>query len=120
MSRKTIDPGIWKWSERPRVLIEDPDLDSGLALAWALRRAGYAVAICRGPEPDEYCPLVGPGECTLVVGADVVVSGVGPEIEEAVRLRHPGTAVVPPQSPDTIVAAVEAALAERNALNHGH
>jgi hypothetical protein len=115
MSKKRIDPGPWQWPGRPRVLIEDPDLDAGLAAAWALRKAGYTVAICRGPEPDEYCPLVGPGDCTLVVGADVVVSGVGPEIEAAVRRRHPGTAVVSPQSPETIVAAVEAALAGREA-----
>ena len=81
MRKKRIEPGIWQWPDRPRVLIEDPDLESGLTTAQALRRAGYTVAICRGPEPDEYCPLVGPFDCALVAGADIVVSGVGPEIE---------------------------------------
>jgi hypothetical protein len=111
MSKKRIDPGAWQWPGRPRVLIEDPDLESGLSTAWALRQAGYTVAICRGPEPDEYCPLVGSDDCALVVGADVVISGVGPEIEEAVRRRHPGKAVVAPERPETIVAAVQRALA---------
>jgi hypothetical protein len=116
MAKKRIDPGPWAWQEGPRVLIEDNDLDAGLAKAWVLRQAGYTVAICRGPEPDEYCPLVGSDDCALVVGADVVVCGAGPEIEEAVRRRHPGKAVVAPEQPDLIVAAVEAALASVPAL----
>jgi hypothetical protein len=111
MKRKRIEPGPWKWQGGPRVLIEDPDLDSGLATAWALRQAGYTVAICRGPEPDEFCPLVGADDCALVVGAEVIVCGLGPEVEEAVRRRHPGKAIVPPGPPETIVAAVETALA---------
>ena len=68
MRRSRIDPGPWRWQGGPRVLIEDPDLDSGLTTAWALRQAGYTVAICRGPEPDEFCPLVGADDCALVVG----------------------------------------------------
>ncbi len=112
MRRKRIEPGIWHWPGRPRVLIEDPDLESSLASAWALRRAGYTVAICRGPEPDEYCPLVGPHDCALVAGADLIVSGVGQEITEAVRRRHPGKPVLQPSAPETLVAAVDAALGE--------
>ena len=111
MRKKRIDPGIWQWPERPRVLIEDPDLESGLAAASALRQAGYTVAICRGPEPDEYCPLVGADDCALVIGADVVISGVGPEVEQAVRARHPGKPVLSPSAPETLVAAVGEALA---------
>jgi hypothetical protein len=110
--RKRIQPGIWQWPSGPRVLIEDPDLESGLETAWALRQAGYTVAICRGPEPDEYCPLVGADDCGLVTGADVIVSGVGPEVEEAVRRRHPGKPVLAPASPDELVTAVAAALAK--------
>jgi hypothetical protein len=110
--RKRIEPGIWQWPGRPRVLIEDPDLESSLASAWALRRAGYTVAICRGPEPDEYCPLVGPDDCGLVAEADVVVAGLGPEIEAAVRRRHPGKPVVQPSAPNELVAAVRAALGD--------
>jgi hypothetical protein len=110
MRKKRLVPGLWNWPGRPRILIENPDLESGLAAAWALRRAGYTVAICRGPEPDEYCPLVGADDCALVIGADVVVAGVGPEIEEAVERRHPGTLVVAPDTPEALVAAVDAAL----------
>ncbi len=114
MRKKRLDPGLWKWSG-PRVLIEDADLESGLATAWALRDAGYAVAICRGPEPDEFCPLVGPHDCALVVGADVVVSGLGPEIDGAVRRRHPGKLVVAPGTPAGVVAAVGEALSPARA-----
>ena len=110
MRKKRIEPGIWHWPGRPRVLIEDPDLESSLASAWALRQAGYTVAICRGPEPDEYCPLLGPHDCALVAGADVVVAGVGPEIEAAVRKRHPSKPVVSLSSPDELVTGVRAAL----------
>jgi hypothetical protein len=110
MRKQRIEPGLWQWPGRPRVLIEDPDLESGLKSAWALRQAGYTVAICRGPEPDEYCPLVGPDDCALVVGADVVVSGVGPEIEEAVKRRHPDKPVLAPVEPEQLVAAVERAF----------
>jgi hypothetical protein len=108
-----METGPWPWPERPRVLVEDPDLDQGLATAWTLRQAGYTVAICRGPEPDEYCPLVGADDCALVIGADVIVCGIGPEIEEAVRKRHPDKPVVAPERAGDIVAAVEQALAHR-------
>lgn len=111
MRKRRLEPGLWDWPGRPRVLVEDPDLESGLAAAWALRQAGYTVAICRGPEPDEYCPLVGTDDCVLVLGADVVVSGVGPDVEEAVRRRHPGKPVVAPDTPDALVSAVREALA---------
>jgi hypothetical protein len=66
--------------------------------------------ICRGPEPDEYCPLVGSYDCALIAGADVVVSGLGDEIEEAVRRRHPSIPVVQPAEPETLVASVEQAI----------
>jgi hypothetical protein len=115
MRKKRIEPGVWHWPGRPRVLIEDPDLESSLASAWALRRAGYTVAICRGPEPDEYCPLVGPHDCALVTGADVVIAGLGPEIDAAVRERHPDKPVVQPAPPDQLVSAVRDALASKAA-----
>ncbi len=112
MRRKRMEPGLWQWPGRPRILIEDPDLEAGLATAWALRRAGYTVAICRGPEPDAYCPLVGTDDCALVVGADVIVSGVGPEVEEAVRRRHPGKPVIQPAAPTELVQAVDRVCAK--------
>jgi hypothetical protein len=107
MRRKRMEPGLWQWPGRPRILIEDPDLEAGLATAWALRRAGYTVAICRGPEPDSYCPLVGTDDCALVVGADVIISGVGREVEDAVRRRHPGKPVVQPAPPAELVETVD-------------
>lgn len=112
MTKKRVDTGPWRWPGK-RVLVEDQDLERGLATAWALRRAGYSVAICRGPDPDEYCPLVGSEDCALVVGADAVVAGIGPEIEEAVRRRHPSTPVIAPGSPETVVEAVAAAIGGR-------
>jgi hypothetical protein len=110
MQKKRIDPGIWRFNDRPRALIEDADFGSALATASVLRRAGYAVAICRGPEPDEYCPLVGAHDCELVAGADVVVCSLGEEIEEAVQRRHPSTPVVTSVDPETAVAAVGQAI----------
>jgi hypothetical protein len=112
MRKKRVEPGVWQWPGRPRVLIEDPDLESSLSAAWAVRQAGYTVAICRGPEPDEYCPLVGADDCALVAGADVIVSGVGPEIEAAVRQRHPGKPVLQRSPPADLVAAIRAALGD--------
>jgi hypothetical protein len=112
MQKKRIDPGFWRFDDRPRALIEDADLGSALATASALRRAGYAVAICRGPEPDEYCPLVGAYDCALVAGADVVVSSLGEEIEEAVQRRHPSTPLVTSVDPETVVAAVGRAIGD--------
>ena len=110
MRKKRIDPGVWRVSDRPRALIEDADFGFALSTATTLRRAGYAVAICRGPEPDEYCPLVGAHECALVAGADVVVSGLGDEIEAAVRRRHPSIPVVQPADSETLVASVKQAI----------
>lgn len=112
MAKKTISLSPWPWPDRPRVLIESPDPEASLAAA-ALRQAGYAVAICHGPTRNERCPLVGSDDCALVIGADVVVSGVGPEVEEAVRRRHPGTPLVASADPDALVAAVGEALGGR-------
>jgi hypothetical protein len=94
-----LHPGEWQESTgRPRVLIENPDGADLWAHAEILREAGYDVALCHGPskpteresrrrrlrydnpgEPqhDEkrtLCPLVVEGRCSLVEGADLVVS----------------------------------------------
>ena len=84
----------------PRVLIEHPDPDAGLELAGALRAAGYAVAICRGPSSTARCPLHKLEPCVVVEGADVVVTALdferdeGRNVLEGLRLRYPATPLV--------------------------
>jgi len=102
-------------------LIENPDRADLWAHADLLRRAGYDVAICGGPvaeiaparwyrrlvsataEPTErqkrvLCPLVTAGRCSLVEGADVVVSTTqmtaGREILAALSARTSPVLVV--------------------------
>ncbi len=132
-------PQPWPWVGQPRVLIEHPDESAGLALASILRQAGYAVAVCPGPDESEHCPLTGPEGCAVAHGADVVVSSLGLERPEAVevlqalRSRRPGTPlivevpsgdgvdwqdqlegcdlIVSPVVPEELVAHVRAALA---------
>ena len=95
-----LSPQPWPWVGQPRVLIEHPDESAGLALASILRRAGYAVAVCPGPEQSEHCPLTGPEGCAVAHGADVVVSSLGlerleaREVLQALRLRRPETPLV--------------------------
>jgi len=102
-------PQPWPWVGQPRVLIEHPDESAGLALASILRRSGFAVAVCPGPEHAEHCPLTGPEGCAVAHGADLVVSSLGVdrpearEVLEALRARRPGTPLiveVPPGSED--------------------
>ena len=72
-----IDPGEWEERRgRDRVLVENPDRSQLWAYAETLREAGYEVATCAGEHPDGHdrCPLLERGRCTLVDGADVVVS----------------------------------------------
>ena len=135
-----LSPQPWPWVGQPRVLIEHPDESAGLALASILRQAGYAVAVCPGPEHSEHCPLTGPDGCAVAHGADVVVSSLGlerPEAREvlqALRMRRPGTPlivevppgdkaewqdllagcdlIVSPVVPEELVACVRAALAK--------
>ena len=78
MARRTakLNPQPWPWPG-PRVLIERQDDEETLALASALRRAGYAVAICPGPHAPDRCPLAGADGCATAHGADVVVSCLG-------------------------------------------
>ena len=141
-SRATrLSPEPWPWVGQQRVLVEHPDESEGLALASILRQAGYAVAVCPGPERSEHCPLTGPEGCAVAHGADVVVSSLGvgrPEAMEvlhALRMRRPGTPLIvevpagampewqdqlegcdlieSPVVPEELVARVRAALALR-------
>src|SRR5947209_7793734 len=66
-----------EWPERrggTRVLVENPHEDYRYEHAQVLRAAGYEVATCSGPTDSHGCPLVENGRCSLVDGADVVVS----------------------------------------------
>lgn len=135
-----VSPQPWPWVGQPRVLIEHRDESAGLELASVLRRAGYAVAVCPGPERAQDCPLAGPEGCAVAHGADVIVSSLGidrPETREvlrALRLRLPGTPLIveapagekaewqdvlegcdlltSPVVPEQLVASVQAALAK--------
>jgi len=135
-----LSPQPWPWVGQRRVLIEHPDESAGLAFASILRQAGFAVAVCPGPEQSERCPLTGPEGCAVVQGADVVVSSLGLERPEArevlqtVRMRRPATPlivevpegdqpgwqnllegcdlIVSPVVPERLVACVRAALAK--------
>jgi hypothetical protein len=73
-----FEPGRWGTpSGKPRVVVENPDRSQLWGYAEALRSAGYEVATCAGPEADGRrlsCPLVETGHCSLVDGADLVVS----------------------------------------------
>jgi DNA-binding response OmpR family regulator len=137
---RRLSPQPWPWVGHPRVLIEHADESVGLELASILRGAGYAVAVCPGPEREEHCPLTGPEGCAVAHGADLVVSSLGlsrPEAREvltALRERCPATPILvvaspgesdaswpdlpaectligSPVVPDELVASVRAALA---------
>ena len=77
--RRAWEAGTWGdrvgWA---RVLVEDSDGAEREACEHALRKAGYDVASCGGPEVmgHRYCPLVQTGECALVDGADVVYNNL--------------------------------------------
>jgi hypothetical protein len=105
MPSRKLSPQPWPWP-RPRVLIEHPDEAAGMALASSLRQAGYAVAVCPGPEYPERCPLTGPEGCAAAHGADVIVSGLGLEQPaaraalQALRMRCPVTPLIVEVTPD--------------------
>lgn len=81
--------------ERPRtrVLLEcaehgDPDVVAGV-----LRRAGYEVTVCHGPDARHDCDLLQTGGCHDIDAADVVVNllstRVGDEIAATVAAVEP-------------------------------
>lgn len=96
----TIDLQPWPFAGRPRVLVEHPDPDTCLELVAELRRRGYAVALCSGPEADARCPLHDLESCAAVEGADVVVTALGFGREDAravlrgLRTRYEGKPLV--------------------------
>jgi hypothetical protein len=60
--------------EAPRVVVESRDLAERWAIESILRRAGFEVVSCSGPEqlPSGRCPLVAGEGCPAVVEADAV------------------------------------------------
>lgn len=108
--QRKLSPHPWRWPQRPRVLLENPDGDAGLVAAAALRRAGYAVAICPGPveegRPPGRCPLVAHEGCALADGADVIVTSLGLDYAEnqdvvrALRAHYPETPLVVEAPPE--------------------
>jgi CheY-like chemotaxis protein len=97
-----INPQPWPWNH-PRVLVEHPDEEAGLAIASGLRFAGYSVAVCPGPRGHARCPLTGPGGCAAAHAADLVVGSLGYERDTAQEVLHELRA----QYPDTpLVVAV--------------
>jgi DNA-binding NarL/FixJ family response regulator len=128
------------------VLIEHPDEAAGLAIASGLRFAGYAVAVCPGPQGHGQCPLTGPAGCAPAHDADLVVCSLGYEREVArevlreLHTRYPATPLlveVPsemdaelrellngchplpaPATPEQIVAAVQSLSG--HAAEEGH
>jgi CheY-like chemotaxis protein len=113
----TIDPGPWRFSQHPRVLIEHDDPEAGLDLAVALRAAGYAVAICSGPDaaadPATRCPLHQLEPCAVVAGADVVVTALDLDHDEAREVVHGLRTRYP-----SIPLVVEVSIADAPALEN--
>jgi hypothetical protein len=79
---EVLRPQAWDWPG-PRVLLEEPNREEAAERVDALRRAGYAVAVCPGPSAKDRCPLAGDEGCAAAHGADVVVSSLGLETVEA-------------------------------------
>jgi DNA-binding NarL/FixJ family response regulator len=96
---KALGPQPWDWS-RPRVLLEFPDRPDNRARIDALRRAGFAIAVCSGPTAQGHCPLAGDEGCAAAHDADIVVSSLGLETAEgrepleALRTRLPHVPVL--------------------------
>jgi hypothetical protein len=85
---RRLSPQPWPWRGARRVLVEHPDREAGLALASALRGAGYAVAVCPGPESPDPCPLAGDEGCAAAHDADAVFFSLGlgsPAAREVLR-----------------------------------
>jgi len=85
--------------DRPvtRVLLECAEHDDPAVIAGVLRRAGYEVTVCTGPEHHR-CDLLARGSCDRVDDAEVVVNllstRAGDEIAATVATARAGRGVV--------------------------
>lgn len=97
-------------SNRPRLLIEDPDPALRVADFQRFTEAGLDVALCSGPDQEERCRLVELGECPMAAAADVILMGQDlggsrEEIAAALHRHHPDVPViakVPRQGTDDV------------------
>lgn len=104
--RRTCSAGDWQRNGRRRVLIEAPE-----AWSWAprLEEAGYEVALCCGPEPRQWCPLLVDGLCPTSAEAHVILSDLpANQLYARATLRQPEsptpTVVPPPATLDDLLA----------------
>jgi hypothetical protein len=100
---------------RRRILIECADAENGLTTARALHDAGYAVATCPGPKPEEPCPELTGHVCGLAANAGAIVSDLtgnsdGGRVVSCLRARYPETPVLVGVEPRNAVGAVTNAL----------
>jgi hypothetical protein len=87
---------------RPHVVIEDAELPAARLSARSLRRAGFDVTLCGGPEllSRRRCPLEEGTTCPAIADADVVVASLGQDtlrqttVVAELRRRYPGTPLV--------------------------
>lgn len=79
---------------RPRVLIEDDRPALAISDFSRFQQAGFDVAFCSGPGPDEAaCPLLNTppavaGPCPALSGADVVLHGLDARLDVAGSIRR--------------------------------
>jgi CheY-like chemotaxis protein len=101
--QRTWDAGAWpERTDRPRVLVEDPDGAVLDVSRRALERQGFDVQVCTGPQGmgRRTCPLLHGEGCRLAAGADVVYTAlagsgsVGVDVVRTLHGRYPRTPVV--------------------------
>lgn len=81
---------------RPRVLVEDANPALAISDFSAFQQAGFDVAWCSGAGTANGCPLLRGGECEVLAGADVVITGLhdGLAVAAAIRQRYPAKPVL--------------------------
>lgn len=84
-------------AHRPRVLIEDDRPALAISDFSMFQQAGFDIAFCSGPGPDEAaCPALRGEPCPALTGADAVLHGLDERLGVAAVIRRvrPGLPVV--------------------------
>jgi hypothetical protein len=84
-------------AHRPRVLIEDDRPALAISDFSLFQQAGFDIAFCSGPGPDETaCPPLRGELCPALAGADAVLHGLDARlgVAGAIRSVRPGTPVI--------------------------